>query len=158
MWALAGAIALAVGVVLVWSTSTSPGGQPTPTPCASCIAVPAALGLPALEVPRGDIGVRMRFGKKALLVIGLGPAPKNPLHPLKLAPFRVISTATGRVWRLRTNTQGRAQVAVPPGRYDVKLGWARSAGFPWTFDAVRDRAVREGRTLTPSFIKYTALP
>ena len=66
--------------------------------------------------------------------------------------------ATGRVWRLRTNTQGRAQVAVPPGRYHVKLGWAHSAGFPWTFDAVRDRAVREGRTLTPSFIKNTTPP
>ena len=65
--------------------------------------------------------------------------------------------ATGRVWRLRTNTQGRAQVAIPPGRYRVKLGWARSAGLPWTFDAVRDRAVREGPHPTPSFIKNTAL-
>ena len=43
----------------------------------------------------------------------------------------VVSNRTGNTWRLRTDSNGDFQIALPPGRYTLRLAWAYPQGPEW---------------------------
>jgi hypothetical protein len=125
------------GVVLAVSVALlvhRPGSPPAGT------VGQATQGWPALAIPHGDGGLRLQLtqsqGTAAISSTSDGPVPMQD------RPFRLISRATGHVWRLRTDRVGRAQIAVPPGRYQLRLDWTDTGGPRWRL------GVRAGDTLT----------
>ena len=101
---------------------------------------------PSLAVPPGDGGLRVQLTQSQGLVT-LNSTTDAP-QPMQGRPFRLISQPAGRVWRLRTDRRGRAQLAVPPGRYQLRLDWTNTGGPRWQLH------VRAGETLAKHLEEY----
>lgn len=101
--------------------------------------MPAQGGWPALVIPHGDGALRLRLSQSGGTVF---PGGGGNGSYLRRYPFRLIRVTPRHVWRLRTDRSGRAQIAVPPGRYFVKRDWANHG-----YETVWKLDVRAGQTV-----------